>query len=195
MKSPVLTKLSLLWFLLLVTLLLSIRTATTFVSTFQVIPQHDHLDVTRITTRAKQYNNPVFVVMARRRRHFGSSASTTTALNMIGRIFRRNNKTRGVKTLERSKEDTKKQQLKKKEPMYRVMMYATEIQPEIVARIVAQVIPSLNRMVAYELCLMAKATPSQKVLLVLINQKQAELYCLRLRKRGLPVSIELHDDE
>ena len=54
---------------------------------------------------------------------------------------------------------------------------------------------SINRMAAYELCLFAKSTPAQKVLLVLATKKQAEQYCLRLRRKGLPVTIEPHDIE
>ena len=116
-------------------------------------------------------------------------------LHMIGRIFRRDKKNKGnrVQTLER--EDTKRSIKKKKEndPLWRVMLYNTEYQPDIVARILASVIPSLDRKAAFELCIFGRS--AGKVTLVITRKKQAELYCLGLQRQGLPATIEPHDVE
>ena len=178
--------------LLIVALCLSTTTTKAFVFRLSNLQQHDHHHGPIIMTTTRIGGHDPFVATTDRHHHCG--ATTTTELNMIGRFFRRDrsNTKRGVKTLEREKRETKKQE-KSRDPIFRVMLYATEAQPEIVARIVAKVIPSINRMAAYELCVYAKSTPAQKVLLVLASQKQAEQYCLRLRKRGLPVTIEPHE--
>ena len=110
---------------------------------------------------------------------------------MLGGLFRRS-RNRKVRTLEREKvkEDKKAEE---KDPLFRVMLYNTEYQPEITARLVARTIPVLNRAVAFELATRARA--AGKVPLIVTPKKQAEVYCVGLRRRGLPATIEPHDVE
>lgn len=116
-----------------------------------------------------------------------------TQLNVIGRLLRRGGRKKQVRTLE--KEDTKQTTKRKKEkdPMWRVMLYSTEYQPDIVAKILASVIPVLDKRVGFELCTMARSMG--KVPLVVTRKKEAEVYCVLLQKYGLPVTIEPHDVE
>lgn len=124
------------------------------------------------------------------------SSSSSTELYMVGRLFRRA-KRKGVQTLEREEQSTtkkeKQQQPPDKDPVFRILLHNTEWQPEIVARIIAKIIPTLDRRVAYELCTAARL--AGKVPLVIVPKKQAEAYYVRLRRKGLPVTMELHDVE
>ena len=88
-----------------------------------------------------------------------------------------------------------KQKEKKAEPeeLWRVMLYNTEYQPDITARLLVKVIPALNRVAAYEL--VCRARELGKVALIITRKKQAEAYCLGLQRRGLPATIEPHDME
>lgn len=123
----------------------------------------------------------------------GGRSHSSIQLNMVGRLFRRNTKKKSVQTLER--EQTKKEEKKQKAPeqLWRVMLYNTEWQPDITARLLVRVIPALNRAAAYEL--VCRARGMGKVALVIARKKQAEGYCLGLQRLGLPATIEPHDVE
>lgn len=125
------------------------------------------------------------------RKYADATTSSRSQLDMVGGLFRRS-RNRIVRTLEREKvrEDKK---AKEKDPQFRVMLYNTEYQPEITAKLVARTIPVINRAVAFELA--TRAREVGKVLLIVAPKKQAEVYCLGLRRRGLPVTIEPHDVE
>lgn len=125
-----------------------------------------------------------------------ATPARNTQLQMIGRMFRRDRNRRGVKTLEPEEETKRAQKTKKKqtpEPLWRVMLYGTEWQPDIVARILASTIPALDRRAAFELCTHARF--AGKVALVVTTKKQAEMYSLALQRKGLPVTIEPYDVE
>ena len=119
---------------------------------------------------------------------------------MIGRLFRRGRRQGSrVQTLEEQDEQTatkdKKQQVPRREPQYRLILYSTEWQPNIVARILAKTIPQIDRRFGFDLCTRARSAGNAGVTVVITTQKQAEIYLLLLRREGLPVTIEPYDVE
>ena len=76
-----------------------------------------------------------------------------------------------LQVLEREEKKVTNKKEDKQEPtkFYRVMMYNNEYQPNIVAKVLATTIPSLDRRAAYELCTSART--SGKVAVVITTQK------------------------
>mmetsp|Transcript_57332 Transcript_57332/g.66216 ORF Transcript_57332/g.66216 Transcript_57332/m.66216 type:complete len:181 (-) Transcript_57332:265-807(-) len=108
----------------------------------------------------------------------------------FNRVFRRGRKK--VQVLEKEeKKVTKKEDKPEPTKFYRVMMYNNEYQPNIVAKVLATTIPSLDRGAAYELCTYARTYG--KVAVVITTQKQADMYSVLLQRKGLPTTVELYD--
>ena len=126
-----------------------------------------------------------------------SRSSSSTQLYMIGRLFRRRRQGNRVQTLEEQEQQTttEKKQVPRREPQYRLILYSTEWQPNIVARILAKTIPQIDRRFGFDLCTRARSAGNAGVTVVITTQKQAEIYLLLLRREGLPVTIEPYDVE
>jgi len=108
----------------------------------------------------------------------------------FNRAFRRGRKKLQVLEQE-EKKVTKKEDTPEPTKFYRVMMYNNEYQPNIVAKVLATTIPSLDRGAAYELCTYARTYG--KVAVVITTQKQADIYSALLQRKGLPTTVELYD--
>ena len=124
--------------------------------------------------------------------------TTSTQLAMIGRLFRRDRRKRVQTIIEQEEEESTKldqppTQQKAPDPVWRVILYNTEWQPEIVARILARTIPTLDRRIAFELCTQARM--AGQVTLVITRKREAEGFCVRLQRQGLPVTMEPHGVE
>ena len=103
-----------------------------------------------------------------------------------------------VRTLVR--EPKKKESEQEEEPppqkMYRLIYYdQCDYQPENVARILAKIIPSLDRRVAYELTSRARMMngTTQGVPLLITTQKECELYGALLIQYGLTIQVVQHN--
>ena len=122
--------------------------------------------------------------------------TTTTRLYGVRSTFKR--VVRGaVRTLVR--EPKKKESEQEEEPpqkMYRLIYYdQCDYQPENVARILAKIIPSLDRRVAYELTSRARMMDgtTQGVPLLITTQKECELYGALLIQYGLTIQVVQHN--
>ena len=122
--------------------------------------------------------------------------TTTTRLYGVRSTFQR--VVRGaVRTLVR--EPKKKESEQEEEPpqkMYRLIYYdQCDYQPENVARILAKIIPSLDRRVAYELTSRARMMDgtTQGVTLLITTQKECELYGALLIQYGLTIQVVQHN--
>ena len=127
-----------------------------------------------------------------------TTPTTSTQLAMIGRLFRRDRRKRVQTIIEQEEEESTKldqppTQQKAPDPVWRVILYNTEWQPEIVARILARTIPTLDRRIAFELCTQARM--AGQVTLVITRKREAEGFCVRLQRQGLPVTMEPHGVE
>ena len=125
-----------------------------------------------------------------------SPRTTTTRLYGVRSTFQR--VVRGaVRTLVR--EPKKKESEQEEEPpqkMYRLIYYdQCDYQPENVARILAKIIPSLDRRVAYELTSRARMMDgtTQGVTLLITTQKECELYGALLIQYGLTIQVVQHN--
>mmetsp|Transcript_13818 Transcript_13818/g.34719 ORF Transcript_13818/g.34719 Transcript_13818/m.34719 type:complete len:160 (-) Transcript_13818:19-498(-) len=113
--------------------------------------------------------------------------SSSTALfgvrSRLRNVFRR-----GVKTLEpeTAKPDTEKDEPPKQ--LWRLMYYHTDYMPESIARVLAKLVPSLDRRTAYELCCHARM--AGKVPLLVTTQGDVERYRDILLQYGLKATAE-----
>lgn len=99
---------------------------------------------------------------------------------------------RGVRTLEpdtATPDSTKEQEPKQ---LWRLVYHDCEYTPESIARVVAKLIPSLNRRTAYELCSHARMVG--RVPLLVTTQKDAERYRDSLLRYGLTATVEPHTE-
>lgn len=91
------------------------------------------------------------------------------------------------------KTETKAQEQKKKEEMWRVVLHNDEVHTfNYVVRSLCKVIGTLDRKAAFEICVqthgIGKATVTKTW------KKQAEQFCLGLQRQGLTVSISPNED-
>ena len=100
---------------------------------------------------------------------------------------------KGVKTIIRDKTETKAEEQKKKEEMWRVVLHNDEVHTfNYVIRSLTKVVGTLDRKAAFEICVqthgIGKATVTKTW------KKQAEQFCLGLQRQGLTVSISPDED-
>jgi ATP-dependent Clp protease adapter protein ClpS len=121
-----------------------------------------------------------------------SSVFSPTALFMSSneRDTKRTTK-KGVQTID--KVETKAEEEKKKEEMWRVVLHNDEVHTfNYVVRSLTKVIGTLDRKAAFEICVethgIGKATITKTW------KKQAEQFCLGLQRQGLTVSISPDED-
>lgn len=115
-----------------------------------------------------------------------------TKLFMSDRERSRSTK-KGVTTIEKDKTETKAEEDKKKEEMWRVILHNDEVHTfNYVIRSLCKVVGTLDRKASFEICVqthgIGKATVTKTW------KKQAEQFCLGLQRQGLTVSISPDKD-
>lgn len=100
---------------------------------------------------------------------------------------------KGVSTIIQDKTETKAEEQKKKEELWRVVLHNDEVHTfNYVIRSLCKVIGTLDRKASFEICVqthgIGKATVTKTW------KKQAEQYCLGLQRQGLTVSISPDED-
>jgi ATP-dependent Clp protease adapter protein ClpS len=100
---------------------------------------------------------------------------------------------KGVSTIIKDKTETKVEEQKNKEEMWRVVLHNDEVHTfNYVIRSLCKVIGTLDRKAAFEICVqthgIGKATVTKTW------KKQAEQFCLGLQRQGLTVSISPDED-
>lgn len=100
---------------------------------------------------------------------------------------------KGTKILVKDRTETKPDEQKNKEEMWRVLLHNDEVHTfNYVVRSLCKVIGTLDRKAAFEICVqthgIGKATVTKTW------KKQAEQFCLGLQRQGLTVSISPDED-
>ena len=125
-------------------------------------------------------------------RRVASQQTASTALFMSDREKSKSKK-RGISTITIDKTETKAEEDKKKEEMWRVVLHNDEVHTfNYVIRSLSKVVGTLDRKASFEICVqthgIGKATVTKTW------KKQAEQYCLGLQRQGLTVSISPDED-
>ena len=128
-----------------------------------------------------------FVVDARH-----STRARSTQLYMSDQQRVRSTK-KSVTTITKDKTETKAEQEKKKEEMWRVVLHNDEVHTfHYVVRSLCKVIGTLDRKAAFEICVQTHGIGKSTI--TKTWKKQAEQYCLGLQRQGLTVSIAPDED-
>lgn len=118
--------------------------------------------------------------------------SSSTQLYMSDRERSRSTK-KGVQTIIKDKTETKAEEQKKKEEMWRVLLHNDEVHTfNYVIRSLCKVIGTLDRKAAFEICVQTHGVG--KATVTKTWKKQAEQFCLGLQRQGLTVSISPDED-
>lgn len=95
---------------------------------------------------------------------------------------------KGVSTIIKDKVESKAEEDKKKEEMWRVVLHNDEVHTfNYVIRSICKCIGTVDRKAAFEICVATHGTG--KATVTKTWKKQAEKYCLSLQRQGLTVSI------
>ena len=98
---------------------------------------------------------------------------------------------KGVQTIDKT--ETKAEEQKKKEEMWRVVLHNDEVHTfNYVVRSLTKVIGTLDRKAAFEICVQTHGIG--KATITKTWKKQAEQFCLGLQRQGLTVSISPDED-
>lgn len=98
---------------------------------------------------------------------------------------------KGVQVIDKT--ETKAEEQKKKEEMWRVVLHNDEVHTfNYVVRSLTKVIGTLDRKAAFEICVATHGTG--KATVTKTWKKQAEQFCLGLQRQGLTVSISPDED-
>lgn len=120
-----------------------------------------------------------------------NSVSATT-LYMSDRERTKSTK-KGVKTIIRDKTESKAEEQKKKEEMWRVVLHNDEVHTfNYVIRSLCKVVGTLDRKASFEICVQTHGVG--KATVTKTWKKQAEQFCLGLQRQGLTVSISPDED-
>mmetsp|Transcript_69061 Transcript_69061/g.199955 ORF Transcript_69061/g.199955 Transcript_69061/m.199955 type:complete len:164 (+) Transcript_69061:43-534(+) len=121
-----------------------------------------------------------------------SVQSSTTSLSMSDMERSRSTK-KGVSTIIQDKTETKAEEQKKKEELWRVILHNDEVHTfNYVIRSLCKVIGTLDRKASFEICVQTHG--NGKATVTKTWKKQAEQYCLGLQRQGLTVSISPDQD-
>lgn len=121
-----------------------------------------------------------------------SVTSSTTSLSMSDMERSRSTK-KGVSTIIQDKTETKAEEQKKKEELWRVILHNDEVHTfNYVIRSLCKVIGTLDRKASFEICVQTHG--NGKATVTKTWKKQAEQYCLGLQRQGLTVSISPDQD-
>lgn len=154
-------------------LLLLLAVALTSVQSFSVLPSSSTFSTIRSMPSSLQ-------------------RQTETAIYMSS--VEKNRSTKKGKSVQViDKTETKAEEQKKKEEMWRVVLHNDEVHTfNYVVRSLCKVIGTLDRKAAFEICVqthgIGKATVTKTW------KKQAEQFCLGLQRQGLTVSISPNED-
>ena len=100
---------------------------------------------------------------------------------------------KGVATITKDATETKTEEEKKKEEMWRVVLHNDEVHTfHYVVRSLCKVIGTLDRKAAFEICVQTHGVGKSTI--TKTWKKQAEQYCLGLQRQGLTVSIAPDED-
>mmetsp|Transcript_23252 Transcript_23252/g.27995 ORF Transcript_23252/g.27995 Transcript_23252/m.27995 type:complete len:168 (+) Transcript_23252:223-726(+) len=95
---------------------------------------------------------------------------------------------KGVSTIIKDKVESKAEEDKKKEEMWRVVLHNDEVHTfNYVIRSICKCIGTVDRKAAFEICVATHGTG--KATVTKTWKKQSEKYCLSLQRQGLTVSI------
>jgi ATP-dependent Clp protease adapter protein ClpS len=120
------------------------------------------------------------------------STASSTRLHMSDQ--ERSGKTKkGITTITKERTETKAEEQKRKEEMWRVVLHNDEVHTfNYVIRSLTKIIGTLDRTASFEICVethgVGKATVTKTW------KKQAEQFCLGLQRQGLTVSISPDED-
>jgi ATP-dependent Clp protease adapter protein ClpS len=121
-----------------------------------------------------------------------SPRARSTQLYMSDRQRSKSTK-KGVKTITKDGTETKAEEDKKKEEMWRVVLHNDEVHTfHYVVRSLTKVIGTLDRKAAFEVCVQTHGIGKSTI--TKTWKKQAEQYCLGLQRQGLTVSIAPDED-
>ena len=171
-------------FTILVNLLLLISSA----KAFSIVPQTSSLAGSRVSSSPMENWNSNNLDINNNM----NNRLLNTRLHMSDRERSRSTK-KGVQTITIDKTETKAEEQKKKEEMWRVVLHNDEVHTfNYVIRSLCKVIGTLDRKAAFEICVqthgIGKATVTKTW------KKQAEQFCLGLQRQGLTVSISPDED-
>lgn len=117
---------------------------------------------------------------------------SATTLYMSDRERTKSTK-KGVKTIIRDKTESKAEEQKKKEEMWRVVLHNDEVHTfNYVIRSLCKVVGTLDRKASFEICVQTHGVG--KATVTKTWKKQAEQFCLGLQRQGLTVSISPDED-
>jgi ATP-dependent Clp protease adapter protein ClpS len=120
------------------------------------------------------------------------STASSTRLYMSDQDRSRSTK-KGITTITKERTETKAEEQKRKEEMWRVVLHNDEVHTfNYVIRSLTKIVGTLDRTASFEICVethgVGKATVTKTW------KKQAEQFCLGLQRQGLTVSISPDED-
>ena len=119
-----------------------------------------------------------------------SRMSTNLFMSSVDRDKSRTTK-KSVQVIDKT--ETKAEEQKRKEEMWRVVLHNDEVHTfNYVVRSLTKVIGTLDRKAAFEICVATHGTG--KATVTKTWKKQAEQFCLGLQRQGLTVSISPDED-
>jgi ATP-dependent Clp protease adapter protein ClpS len=121
-----------------------------------------------------------------------AAKGSTTRLYMSDQERSRSTK-KGVSTITKERTETKAEEQKKKEEMWRVVLHNDEVHTfNYVIRSLCKVVGTLDRKASFEICVQTHG--NGKATVTKTWKKQAEQFCLGLQRQGLTVSISPDED-
>ncbi len=125
--------------------------------------------------------------------HVVSRESVSTTSLFMSDMERSRSTKKGVSTIIQDKTETKAEEQKRKEEMWRVVLHNDEVHTfNYVIRSLCKVIGTLDRKASFEICVQTHG--NGKATVTKTWKKQAEQYCLGLQRQGLTVSISPDED-
>ena len=132
------------------------------------------------------------VAPARLARPQVSQQAPSTRLYMSDRDVSKSSK-KGVQTITIDKTETKAEEKKNKEEMWRVVLHNDEVHTfNYVIRSLCKVVGTLDRTASFEICVQTHGVG--KATITKTWKKQAEQFSLGLQRQGLTVSISPDED-
>jgi ATP-dependent Clp protease adapter protein ClpS len=126
------------------------------------------------------------------RRAVATTTDSSTILYMSDQERSRSTK-KGVSTIIQERTETKAEEQKKKEEMWRVVLHNDEVHTfNYVIRSLCKVVGTLDRKASFEICVQTHG--NGKATVTKTWKKQAEQFCLGLQRQGLTVSISPDED-
>jgi ATP-dependent Clp protease adapter protein ClpS len=124
--------------------------------------------------------------------HLAATTRAPTALHMSDKDVSRSTK-KGVSTIVKERTETKAEEKKNKEEMWRVVLHNDEVHTfNYVIRSLCKVIGTLDRTASFEICVQTHGVG--KATVTKTWKQQAEQFCLGLQRQGLTVSISPDED-